>query len=287
MPVATVRRPRCARSARPPPESRPRPTAHRRRRSTSGGRSSTRRPGRGPTAGLRRPRWRRRPRRRPSVRPGGEVHRDAGRRLVVGEGVEVDGLVDDGLRVIAGRAGDDERLVQVRAAALASANLVENSPNTRCSLRRSIRPNVATSQNTVVPPLPSTISQPSGRRNRSARPGPQGSDERASPVAGGAMSPATVRPAATRASSCSGRTLDGPQPKRPSAGRSSEGSRNSAGVSAVTVKACQQFAEYSEGSLPCHVTPTIVSPAVSPPSPNPPPSLSTPRPRPCKPKARR
>ena len=56
------------------------------------------------------------------------------------------------------------------AAAQASANFDENSPNTRCWLRDSTRPNVATSQNTVVPPLPSTISQPSGRPNSSRRP---------------------------------------------------------------------------------------------------------------------
>ena len=56
------------------------------------------------------------------------------------------------------------------AFAAASANLEENSPNTRCSLRSRISPNVAMSQNTVVPPLPRTISHPSGRANSSVKP---------------------------------------------------------------------------------------------------------------------
>ena len=53
------------------------------------------------------------------------------------------------------------------AAAHASANFEENSPNTRCWLRSRTSPKVATSQNAVEPPLPSTISQPSGSWNRS------------------------------------------------------------------------------------------------------------------------
>ena len=44
------------------------------------------------------------------------------------------------------------------AAAAACANFDENSPNVRCWLRCSIRPNVAMSQNTVDPPLPSITS---------------------------------------------------------------------------------------------------------------------------------
>ena len=54
--------------------------------------------------------------------------------------------------------------------AAAAANLEENSPKVRCWLRRSMRPNVATSQKTVVPPLPSTTSQPSGSEKSSASP---------------------------------------------------------------------------------------------------------------------
>ena len=44
------------------------------------------------------------------------------------------------------------------AAADAEANFDENSPKLRCWLRLSMRPKVAMSQKTVVPPLPSMIS---------------------------------------------------------------------------------------------------------------------------------
>ena len=44
------------------------------------------------------------------------------------------------------------------AAAAAVPNFEENSPKCRCWLRWSISPNVAASQNAVVPPLPSRIS---------------------------------------------------------------------------------------------------------------------------------
>ena len=44
------------------------------------------------------------------------------------------------------------------AAAATLANCAENSPKAQCWLRRSIRPNVAASQNAVVPPLPSSTS---------------------------------------------------------------------------------------------------------------------------------
>ena len=40
----------------------------------------------------------------------------------------------------------------------AEANFAENSPNDRCWLFCSISPKVATSQNAVAPPLPSTTS---------------------------------------------------------------------------------------------------------------------------------
>ena len=63
------------------------------------------------------------------------------------------------------------------AAAAASANFDENSPNTACALRSRMRPNVATSQNIVDPPLPSTISQPSGRPNSSVQTGADRADE--------------------------------------------------------------------------------------------------------------
>ena len=52
-----------------------------------------------------------------------------------------------------GRAGHSSR----------AANFAENSPNDRCWLRSRIRANVATSQNAVAPPLPSTTLYPSGQ----------------------------------------------------------------------------------------------------------------------------
>ena len=51
-----------------------------------------------------------------------------------------------------------------------AANFDENSPMTRCVLRRSTRPNTAASQKRVEPPLPISTSYPSGSANRSARP---------------------------------------------------------------------------------------------------------------------
>ncbi len=96
------------------------------------------------------------------------------------------------------------------AAVTASANFAENSPKTRCWLRCSTSPNVATSQKTVVPPLPSTISQPSGRPNSSPRPA------RIEPTrffTGGLRCDVPSRDVvapATTASTCAGRTFDGP-----------------------------------------------------------------------------
>jgi len=76
----------------------------------------------------------------------------------VGERVGVDGVVDDDLGVRAGVRLDDEGLGEVGAARVAAANLDENSPKLRCSLRSSISEKVAASQNVVVPPLPSSTS---------------------------------------------------------------------------------------------------------------------------------
>ena len=87
------------------------------------------------------------------------VDRHAGRGLVVGEGVQVDavrrptavGAVPGSLFGIDGSSRNGAR-------AAAAANFDENSPNTRCWLRCSIRPKTAASQKTVVPPLPSSTS---------------------------------------------------------------------------------------------------------------------------------
>jgi hypothetical protein len=115
------------------------------------------------------------------------------------------------------------------AAATASANFDENSPNTRCCERSSISPNVSTSQNTVVPPLPSTTSQPSGSRSRSATPRrTDATTERTGDWRW--LVPSHDSPAEARAATASGRTLDGPHPNRPSAGRRSAGMRMSSGA---------------------------------------------------------
>ena len=44
------------------------------------------------------------------------------------------------------------------SSATALANLAPNSPKARCSARERTRPNAALSQNTLAPPVPSTIS---------------------------------------------------------------------------------------------------------------------------------
>src|SRR5690606_24504935 len=75
----------------------------------------------------------------------------------------------------------------------------------------------AASQNAVEPPLPSTTSYPSGSRNSSEIP------LRTRPTSDFTGFCRWEVPSssalACRWASCSGRTLDGPQPKRPSAGR--------------------------------------------------------------------
>ena len=108
------------------------------------------------------------------------------------------------------------------AADAASANFDENSPNTAWALTRSINENVAASQNRVEPPLPSRISQPSGRPNRSTSP------LRTEPtrfLTGACRCdvPSRFWFAFARASACSGRTFDGPHPKRPSTGNRARG----------------------------------------------------------------
>ena len=80
-----------------------------------------------------------------------------------------------------------------------------------------IKQKVATSQNAVDPPLPSTTSYPSGRLNKSFKP------LRTRPTtfftAGWRCDvPKIDEPLAANAASASGRIFEGPQPKRPSFG---------------------------------------------------------------------
>src|SRR5215218_7412713 len=81
---------------------------------------------------------------------------------------------------------------------------------------------MAASQKAVVPPLPSTTSYPSGRSNSWVRPS---RICRTRPFTGAwrCEVPMIDAPSVARACSASGRTFDGPQPNRPSAGRSSAG----------------------------------------------------------------
>ena len=99
---------------------------------------------------------------------------------------------------------------------------------------RRISPNAATSQNAVAPPLPSTTCQPSGSANSSARP----VRIRATRSLTGAwrwLVPSGASPS-RRASSAG--TFDGPDPNRPSAGRSS------AGMSIATARSSHSGAQH-------------------------------------------
>ena len=99
----------------------------------------------------------------------------------------------------------------------ALANFEENSPKLKCADLLLIRPNVAASQKAVAPPKDKTISYPSGREKSSDSP------SRTSPTtfltAGWRWEvPMTSCAPLTTASICAWRTLEGPQPKRPSEG---------------------------------------------------------------------
>lgn len=113
----------------------------------------------------------------------------------------------------------------------ALANFELNSPKVRCCDLFSMSPAVATSQNAVDPPLPRTTSYPSGSENSELTP------SRTLPTrfftgASAVDVPSRELPVAARASSASVRTLEGPAPKRPSAGLMSAGIWISATVGA-------------------------------------------------------
>ena len=151
-------------AAAPPARSRPvraaPATAPRRTRSTSGGRSSRRRSRPDRRAGLPRPTWRR-------PRPGPPGSAPAGRTISAITPVDVS-LWINAYRSMPSRPTASARRPtgasmtsgssRWGAADAAAANLDENSPKTRCWLRRPIRQNVATSQKAMAPPLPSTTS---------------------------------------------------------------------------------------------------------------------------------
>ncbi len=100
------------------------------------------------------------------------------------------------------------------------ANFAENSPNDRCCDRSRISPNAAASQNAVVPPLPSATTVPFGRPKSSASPL---RIRRTTSRTGDCRCDVPSSGAAASAATCSGRTLVGPLPNRPSAGLSWSG----------------------------------------------------------------
>src|SRR4051794_29669494 len=108
------------------------------------------------------------------------------------------------------------------ASAAACANFAENSPKDKCCDFCSIKPNVAMSQNVVAPPLPSSTSYPSGALNNVASPSRTRRTTLFTP-SWRCDVPRYDDPVAASAASCSGRTFDGPDPNRPSRGRSSAG----------------------------------------------------------------
>ena len=74
-------------------------------------------------------------------------------------GVDVDAVLGDRPRAASpGSLAITDGSASHGAAAAAAANFEENSPKDRCWLFSRIRPKVATSQNAVAPPLPSTTS---------------------------------------------------------------------------------------------------------------------------------
>ena len=191
----------------------------------------------------------------------------------MGEGVDVDVGLGLGQRVGAGRRGDDHR---VAAGGARRRPRRRTWPRTRrrrgAGSRCSIRPNVATSQNAVLPPLPRTTSQPSGRPNRSRRPGAELPDDRlhrglavrgaeAASAPGGGQGGDRLRAHLGRAAA-----------EPPVAGQERRRGSECDGASG--------------GSLCQHGSREHGSPHALPPSPSRPRWPSTPRPRPSKPRAR-
>ena len=119
--------------------------------------------------------------------------------------------------------GSDEMtlgVVSQGARAVTVANFAENSPNDRCCDRSRISPNAAASQNAVVPPLPRATTCPFGKPKSSASPARM---RRTTARTGAWRCEVPSSAAAASAAACSGRTLVGPLPNRPSRGLSSSG----------------------------------------------------------------
>ena len=131
---------------------------------------------------------------RPSAPGRRDVGHHAGGRLVVRVRVGVDGRVGDqlgvgaGLRLDArpGRRGTARR-------AVTAANFDENSPNTRCSARRSMRPKAAASQNDGAAAVAEQHLVAVGQREQVGEPGADATDDRRAPRAGGGWCRGSVR----------------------------------------------------------------------------------------------
>ena len=170
--------------------------------------------------------------RRRRLRGGGVASAHAGRRLVVGVGVErrcrrrppASGWVPAGeLRSRRDRRGTGRRRRPRRT-------WPRTRRTTRCWLRCSIRPKVAASQKTVEPPSPSTHLVAVGQVEQLAEPGADVGRRRSGPRPGGGWCRDSSNRWPARSASASGRTLDGPQPKRPSRGSRSAGRRIAGGL---------------------------------------------------------
>ena len=198
--------------------------------------------------------------------PGGpaQLHRHAGRRLVVGQGVAR--RRRRRRRAPGGRPARCARRAGRRGAARPHRRRrtwtrTRRTRGARCAVRRARtwrRPRTPWCRRCRARP-------PSRRAARTGRPARRGRRRRAaSPAPGGATCRRRCVPAARTASSCSGRTFDGPQPNRPSAGSRSAGRRNVGGGGRRSL--CQhgsRSSARSERVRTCRVACRPASPAIA------------------------
>ena len=208
------------------PATSARATARRRRRRTSAARSSRRRSRATSTGSPPAPDVASTSTSAPSSAPvdAAQRHRDAGRGLVVREGVGVDAGLGARLRV--GARARSRRRPGRRGTAppsVAAANFEENSPKTRCCERSRDQAEhrdvpeggrAAVAEHDLV-----AVGQREQRRPSPDRTRPTTSLT----VRWRCEVPRYVAPVAASAATASGRTFDGPEPKRPSAGLRSVG----------------------------------------------------------------
>ena len=220
------------------------------------------------------------------ARRAAQLHRHAGRRLVVGQRVHVDDASATGVGVVAGFAGTMTRCREVRRGRAGVGELrreLAEHEVLAALLDEPERGDVPEHRRAAVAEhdLPA-VRQP--EQVGQARP-----DGRRRAVFTGAWRcdvPSTVRLAATSASTCSGRTLTARSRtgRRPGAGR--RGAATRSGGSTVTVTAWHRIVQPAERVRPVSRSrrhrPARLRTA-SPRSPSRPRSPSTPRPRRCRP----